>query len=233
MSEKLIVLITGTRKGIGRFLVEHYSSLGYIVYGCSRGDAEYSAENYQHFCLDVSDEASVKKMFSKIRKTHRRLDVLINNAGIASMNHSLLTTVDTVKKVLNTNVLGTFVFCREAAKLMQKNKYGRIVNFATIATPLKIEGEAIYASSKAAVVSLTQILARELSEMGITVNAIGPTLVRTDLIQSIPEKKIDEIISRQAIHRFGEFEDIANVIDFFIKPESSFITGQVIYLGGI
>lgn len=233
MNEKQITLITGTRKGIGRFLVEHYTSLGHHVIGCSRSETEYSIDNYHHFCLDVCDEKEVKKMFSQIRKTHGRLHILINNAGVASMNHVLLTPMDTVHKVLNTNVVGTFLFCREAAKLMQRNRYGRIVNFATVATPLKLEGEAIYASSKAAVISLTQILARELADLGITVNAIGPTPVKTDLIRSVPEEKIEKLIERQAIHRYGEYGDITNVIDFFIKPESNFITGQIIYLGGV
>lgn len=228
-----IMLITGTRKGIGKFLVEHYASLGHQVIGCSRSNTEYSLDNYQHFCLDVCDEKEVKKMFSHIRKTYGRLDILINNAGIASMNHALLTALDTVHKVLNTNVVGTFLFCREAAKLMRINRFGRIVNFTTVATPLKLEGEAIYASSKAAVISLTHILARELADYRITVNAIGPTPVKTDLIRSVPEEKLEKLIDRQAIHRYGEYHDIANVIDFYIKPESNFITGQVVYLGGI
>ena len=232
MNEKQIILITGTRKGIGRYLVEHYTSLGHQVIGCSRNETEYSIDNYQHFCLDVCDEKDVKRMFSQIRKSYGRLDILINNAGIASMNHALLTTMDTVYKIYGTNVFGTFLFCREAAKIMQRNQYGRIVNFSTVAVPLKLEGEAIYASSKAAVISLTQILARELADIGITVNAIGPTPVKTDLISSVPVEKLERLIEKQAIHRYGEYGDIFNVIDFFIKPESSFITGQVIYLGG-
>ena len=233
LNKKQIILITGSRKGIGRYLVETYTSLGHQVIGCSRNETEYSIDNYKHFCLDVCDEKEVKKIFSHLRKKYGRLDILINNAGIASMNHALLTSLDTVQKIMNTNILGTFLFCREAAKLMQGSKYGRIVNFTSVATPLKLEGETIYASSKAAVTSLTQILAKELAEMGITVNAIGPTPVKTDLIKSVPVNKLNQLIERQAIRRFGEFDDIVNVIDFFIKPESSFITGQVIYLGGV
>ena len=172
-------------------------------------------------------------MFREIRKSYGRLDVLINNAGIASMNHAVLTPVETVQRILNTNVLGTFLFCREAAKIMQIKKFGRIVNFATVATPLKLEGESIYAASKAAVVTLTQILGKELADIGITVNAVGPTPIQTDLVKGVPEAKMKALIERQSIHRYGEFIDVANVIDFFIKPESDFITGQVLYLGGV
>jgi 3-oxoacyl-[acyl-carrier protein] reductase len=172
-------------------------------------------------------------MFAEISKVHNRLDILINNAGIASMNHILTTPVSTVHNIINTNIVGTFLFCREAAKLMSKEHTGRIVNFATVATPMKLEGEAIYAASKAAIVSLTQILAKELAPFGITVNAVGPTPTKTDLIRSVPKEKINDLLRQQAINRFGEFRDIANVINFFINPESDFITGQVIYLGGI
>jgi len=233
MSHSPIMLITGTRKGIGRYLVEYYVDNGFQVIGCSRNNVDYAFDNYQHLCLDVADERKVKAMFAEVRKKYGQLDVLINNAGIASMNHILLTPLKTVQNLLNTNVIGTFLFCREAAKLMKRNHYGRIVNFATVATPLKLEGEAIYAASKAAIVSLTEILAKELAEMGITVNAVGPTPVETDLIRSVPQEKIDALLSQQSIHRLGEFRDIFNVIDFFIRPESNFVTGQVIFLGGI
>ncbi len=142
------ILITGTSRGIGKYLAEYYSSLGNQVFGCSRGNSKNTLVNYTHFRLDICDEQSVKKMFSKIRTENGGIDILINNAGIASMNHSLLTNMSTVEKILNTNIIGTFLFCREAAKLMQINKFGRIINFSTVAVPLSIEGEAVYASSK-------------------------------------------------------------------------------------
>jgi 3-oxoacyl-[acyl-carrier protein] reductase len=228
-----ITLITGTRKGIGQFLAQHYVQQGHKVIGCSRSDVDWHLEGYSHYALDVADEKAVKDLFSAIRQQHGRLDHLINNAGIAAMNHSLLTPVATVHKVLQTNVVGTFLFCREAAKLMKKTRYGRIVNFTTIAIPLKLEGEAAYVASKAAVLSLTEVLSREFAEFGITVNAIGPVPIATDLIRAIPKEKIDQLLARQAIPRLGKFEDVANVIDFYLKPESDFITGQNLYLGGV
>src|SRR4029434_7823161 len=177
MAESKVVLITGRRKGIGRALVEHYAGSGCHVVGCSRSPFEGELPNYRHYCLDVADELAVKRMFSEIRKQEGRLDVLINNAGVASMNHSLLTPIAAVTKIMETNFTGTFLFCREAARLMQLHRYGRIVNFATVAVPLKLEGEAVYDASTAAVISLTQILAREFADFGVTVNALCRTQV--------------------------------------------------------
>lgn len=228
-----VVLITGTRKGIGRYLAERHLERGDIVVGCSREPVSDMPENYHHYCVDVADESGVVSMVRDAARKFGGIQALINNAGIASMNHLLLTPIDAVRRIFNTNVFGTFLVMREVAKVMSRAKSGRIVNFATVATPLNLEGEAGYAASKAAVESLTRVAARELAPLGITVNAVGPTPVMTDLIRSVPKAKMDALIATQAIRRMGEPRDVANVVDFFLAPESDFVTGQVVYLGGV
>ncbi|MFL2833031.1 MAG: SDR family NAD(P)-dependent oxidoreductase [Coraliomargaritaceae bacterium] len=227
------IVITGTRKGIGKEMADHYLAEGWQVVGCSRGEGSIEHDHYQHFALDVSDEDAVIAMARTIKASHGKVDALLNNAGIASMNHALLTPASTVNRILQTNVVGTFLFCREMSKLMRRTNNGRIINFTTVAHPLNLEGEAIYAASKAAVESLTRILARELAELKITVNAIGPTPIETDLIRGVPQEKMDALLARQALGRMGEVLDVINVVDFYLREESDFITGQVLYLGGI
>jgi len=233
MPDPTVMVITGTSKGIGYDLAKYYAINGYHVYGCSRGPRNDNLKNYHHFQIDVIDEVAVRKMFAEIRRTHGKLDVLINNAGITAPNLAIITPLSKVQELFNINLGGTFLFSREAAKLMQKNNYGRIVNFTSVAVPLKVIGESIYAASKSAVVTFTQILAKELAPYNITVNALGPNLIDTNAIKNLSEERRKNILQCQAIHRLGELPDITNVIDFFIKSESDFITGQVIYLGGI
>lgn len=231
--DKKVTLITGTSRGIGKELAHYYVNQGHIVIGCSRKPIDWQLDGYTHHLADVSNEKEVLQIFKQIKKDYGRLDHLINNAGIASMNHSLLTSIKTVDDIFRTNFIGTFLFSREAAKLMKKNNYGRIVNFSTVSVPIKLDGEAIYAASKAAIVSLTQILAKELVDFGITVNAVGPNPIHTDLIAGVPTDKLKKLIDMQVIKRYGKVEDIENIIDFFLKKESDFITSQVIYLGGL
>lgn len=230
---KRIIIITGTRKGIGFYLANYYLNQGDVVYGCSRRECEINHSNYHHVRLDIGIEEDVITFVKNIYKENRRIDALINNAGIASMNHFLLTPYSTAQKVMQTNFMGTFLMCREAAKYMVKAKAGRIINYSTVAVPLNLQGELVYSSSKAAVEQLTRVLAGEIGQSGITVNAIGPTPIDTDLIKNVPSEKIEKLISHQSIKRLGRYEDVRNIIDFFLSPDSGFITGQVIYLGGI
>lgn len=230
---KKTIIITGTRKGIGRSLAEHYLTSGYEVFGCSRSPSDLNHGNYHHYELDVCDERAVVKMVNEAFLYHRRIDALINNAGIASMNALLLTPMSSLESIFSTNVFGSFLFLREVAKKMIRQKTGRIINLSTVAHPLQLEGESVYAASKAAVESFTKISARELGGYGITVNAIGPTPIETDLIKNVSADKMNALLSRQAIRRYGTAKDVINLTDFLLQNDSDFITGQVIYLGGV
>jgi 3-oxoacyl-[acyl-carrier protein] reductase len=226
------VLITGTTRGLGQFLAEHYLAAGDLVIGCGRSDASVRHERYTHQALDVTDEAAVRKLTANIRQDFGGLDVLINNAGVASMNAIALTPLSAARRVVETNFISAVALTHAAIRLMRHSKAGRIVNISTIAVPLRLEGEAIYAASKSALEMFTRVAARELGSMGITCNAVGPSVVRTRLTEGVPQEKLDRLVRAQAIQTMAVPADVANVIDFFLRPESRLVTGQVVYLGG-
>jgi len=227
------ILITGANRGIGEALARHYLDLGDRVIGCARSEPSVEHERYTHHQVDVTSEAGVRALFDQLRREHQHLDCLINNAGVASMNPIALTPYGTAKKIIDVNFLGTFLFTNAAIRLLRKSSCARIVNLTTVAVPLRLEGEAVYAASKSAVETFTRITAREVGRMGITCNAVGPTPIRTRLIQGVPNEKLNALVERQAVPRWAEPGDVINVVDFFLKPESGLITGQVVYLGGI
>lgn len=230
---KQVALITGTSKGIGLHIARGLLSDGIIVVGCSRSKPSIEHKDYFHFICDITNEKASVKMIKDVFVKFNKIDILVNNAGAASLNHAILTPSATLDRIFALNFRAAFVFSREVAKKMMKNRYGRIINFSTVAVPLNLEGEMIYSSSKAAVEQMTKVLSKELGKFGITVNAIGPSPVKTDLIKAVPKAKINELIDLQSIPRLSEFGDILNVIKFYINKNSDFVTGQIIYLGGI
>jgi 3-oxoacyl-[acyl-carrier protein] reductase len=232
VSEQPVALVTGSRTGIARYVAKQLVAAGYRVVGCSRQPADWKLEGYTHFQADVSDESQVKALLANIRRDYKRLDVTFNNAGVASMNHSLLMPAATLDRIMSVNVRGTFLVSRESAKLMRQKRWGRIVNLSTVAVPLSLEGEAAYVASKSAVEGLTRVMSREFAELGITVNAIGPGPIETELIRSVPKEAIESLLSRLPIHRMCRAEDVFHVLQFLIDRKSDSITGQVIYLGG-
>ena len=236
-----VFIISGSSRGIGKALSEHYLKCGDIVVGCARSTSDIAHKNYRHFILDINDEKAVVSMVRAAKKEFGKIDICLNNAGMASMNHILTTSYESAKRLVDVNFLGAFLLSREVAKAMISNKIsnknsaksGVIINFSSVAAPLCLEGEAIYAASKAACESLTKTMAKELASYSIRVNAIALAPVQTDLIKAVPKDKIKALLEQQAIKRFGEFDDIINVIDFFISQKSDFITGQIITLGGV
>lgn len=229
-----VALVTGARKGIGRHLAEHLAATGYRVVGCSRSAPDFPLPpGSEHVVTDVRDERQVIALMRDIQTCYGRLDVVINNAGIAAMNPVLLTPGATATDIVQTNLLGTVLVTREGAKLMMRRRAGRIVNFTSVAVPLQLEGEAVYAASKSAVETFTRIFAREVAPYGITVNAIGPGPVETDLLRGVPPAKIDALVQRLPDRRMTTMQDITQVIDTWLRPDSASTTGQVIYLGGV
>lgn len=226
-----IALVTGSATGVGRHLAERLLDDGYVVVGCSRREAEWDHPGYTHLVADVTAQDDVDRVMRFIAGHEGQLAAVVNNAGAASMNHALLTPVSTWEKLLSTNLMATVMISREAVKLMRKTG-GRIVNVSSVAVPLRLEGHAAYAASKGAMHVFTQVLAREVASFGITVNIVGAPPIETDMIRGVPQDKIDKLLDSLPIKRLGTVEDVANVVEFFLRPESSGLTGQVLYVGG-
>ena len=234
MIDKPVMIVTGTRKSIGKYLAKYYTENGFQVIGCSRGRIDFEYNNYQHYNFDISNESSVKKMFAEIRKKYGRLDVLINNAGITSMNYVLLTPLEELQNIIKTNVVGTFLCCREAVKVMKKNDFGRIINVSSVHIPFAMAGTSCYGASKAWVEQFSKVLSREVFQFGITVNLLSLSIVRdTGMAGKLTEEMKRKILERTISKTELDIKDIYHGIDFYISPNSSLITNQNLYIGGV
>lgn len=222
------VLITGASRGIGRYLYEQLST-EYEVIGLARTVPAGIQEPFIQ--ADVSDSSELQEGIRKLNV--KRLYGLINCAGIASMNLFLTTPLETVRRVMEVNTVGTMNACRLLLPAIVRNRSGRIINFSSIAVNIGLEGEAVYAASKAAVETFSRILAKEVATYGITVNVVSPNPVDTELLNGVAEEQIQALVrNHQAIQRKGELADILNVVRFYLDERSSMVTGQALVLGG-
>lgn len=203
-----------------------------IVYGCSRSSAQWSHLQYHHIVCDVCDEPSVSNMIRDIYRQHGKLDIAVNCAAIAAMNHSLLTPATTLRNLLETNVTGTFIVCREAAKIMKRAGQGQIINFSSIAVPMNLEGQSAYVASKSAVEGLTRVLAQELSSFGISVNAIGPGPTDTRLTRQVPTDIMNKTLKRTGRTTLDNVEDTLPALDRILAADPTILNGEVIYVYG-
>jgi 3-oxoacyl-[acyl-carrier protein] reductase len=231
MGSQRIALITGTSRGIGRGLVERFLSDGYRVVGCSRGEAPALAGDYEHTRLDIGEEAAVRSWVRGVKHSHDRIDVVVNNAGISARAPALVTAGSTAAEVMRVNFHGACLVSQEAAKVMVRNRYGRIVNIASVACGLHSEGASVYAASKSALIEYSKVLAKELAASDITVNVVAPSAVETAMLEQIDRRALE--VSRQelTIKRNCTVEEVGHVVSFLASQEASCVTGQVIYLG--
>jgi 3-oxoacyl-[acyl-carrier protein] reductase len=234
MNKKLTILITGTSRGIGNALAEYLLVQGHLVIGCSRGQSTINYANYSHRSIQLEDEGSVLELMAFVRKEYQKLDVLVNCAAINPMimTAALLPT-SIMKEVYAVNLFAPMLLCREAIKLMSRKKFGRIINLGSMATKHEVAGEALYTSSKSALIAYTRVIAKEIYGLGITANVVAPAVIKTDLSEKINQLALSEVLKRNAIPAYGSFDDVNHTVEFLLSENSSSITGQIIYLGGV
>lgn len=227
-----VALITGASRGIGAFLAQRLLADGWAVASVSRTCAEVESARELSFPMDVTDVESVRAGIRRIQRHFGGLDAVVNNAGIASMNAAALASTESVTRMFEVNTVGTFTVSREALRALRKSASPRIVNLSSIAVPLHLEGEAAYGASKAAVEHLTRVMAREFAEWGITVNAIGPSAIATDLTSGVPRSALDALQARLSSAGPATMDDVYWTVSFLLDERSQLVTGQVMYLGG-
>lgn len=228
-----VALVTGSRRGVGRVIAEHFLAEGGTCIGFSRGPATFEHANYRHYQVDVADSAAVLAAFDALRASVPALHIVVNNAAVLTSQYAMIMPAAAAQSMVATNLLGTFYVSREAVKLMRKGRWGRIVNISSMAVRLEPAGDSVYAACKAGVSTLANIMAKEFAAMNITCNTLAITAFESDMLDQIPRAKIDAIVQSLPLPRFASSDDIVNVIDFFASERSSYVTAQTVYLGGV
>lgn len=235
-------LITGASRGIGRSIALRFAAEGAnvaVVYHASRGPAEEVANSIRTsgraamlFAHDVASPEGAAEIVDQVVSEWGRLDVLVNSAGIIRDGLFLQLSAEDWTKVVNTNLNGTFYFCKAAGRQMMGKRRGSIINMSSVAAQHSNKGQANYAASKAGIEAMSRTLAAELASRNVRVNAIAPGFVETDMTEQVRNLAGEKILSAIPMKRYGRPEDIANVAVFLASDESAYITGQVITADG-
>ncbi|MBW1698746.1 MAG: 3-oxoacyl-[acyl-carrier-protein] reductase [Deltaproteobacteria bacterium] len=239
---KRIVVVTGGSRGIGRAICIALAGSDthvYFSYATSRESADKTEKLISDAggtattaCVDVASEAAVKTFFDSIIQETGRIDVLVNNAGITRDGLIAMMKEKDWDEVIDTNLKGAFHCTRAVAKTMIKQRYGRIINISSVVGVIGNPGQANYVASKAGIIGLTKAVAKELAPRGITVNAVAPGYVETDMTASLPEKAKAAMLDQIPLGRAGTPQDVAAVVGFLASEQASYITGQVIHVSG-
>ena len=242
MLEGKVAIVTGASRGIGRAIAVELAGRGAgitVNYCGSREKAEETAELIREkgrrallVRADVSDSSQVEEMFRQTAEEFGRIDILVNNAGITRDNLLLRMSEEDFDAVINTNLKGAFLCMKQAAKRMLKQKSGRIINISSISGVAGNAGQANYCAAKAGIIGLTKSAAKELGSKGITVNAIAPGYICTDMTDVLNDTVKEAILTRIPLKRFGSPEDIAYTAAFLASDEAAYITGQVLGTDG-
>ena len=233
--EKKKILITGASRGIGKDIALKSKENGYIVLGTSTSEVGAQAlekEGIHGLVLNLNDSKSVKEFSDVLIKDHSDIEILINNAGIIRDNIVLRMSDEEWMDVLNVNLTGTFKVSKTVLKFMLKKRWGRIINITSTSASTGNKGQANYAAAKSGVETFSRSLAKEVGSRGITVNSVAPGYIETDMTEQINNKVKEEILKQIPLSRYGKSEEVAQLIEFLITDEASYITGQTIHING-
>ena len=228
-------LVTGASRGIGRAIALEFKEKGYSVIGTATsesGAAELNDIGIQGYVLDLNSHESIGSFWQKLEDNNQNISLLVNNAGITRDNIVLRMSDEEWSDIMNVHLYGTFQLCKRSLKMMLKSKWGRIINISSASASIGNRGQSNYAAAKAGVEAFTKSLAKEVGKRDITINAVAPGFISTDMTENNDGVNEDYLIKEIPLGRFGEPAEVANLVTFLCSEEASYITGQTIHING-
>ena len=228
-------LVTGASRGIGRAIALELKSKDFSIIGTATSQAGVDTliENgIEGYILDLNSPNSIGNFWEQLEADKKNISVLVNNAGITRDNIVLRMSDDEWSEIMNVHLNGTFQLCKRSLKMMLKNKWGRIINISSASASTGNRGQSNYAAAKAGVEAFTKSLAKEVGKRDITINAVAPGFIATDMTEQNDGVNAEYLIKEIPLGRFGEPEEVAGLVDFLCSEKASYITGQTIHING-